>query len=49
MSAMMAVIRKMLLVADGLLKSGARYDAAKVWADPARQPAATGEEVPAAA
>ena len=45
----MAVMRKMLLVAYGLLKSGQRYDAAKVWADPERQPATTGEEAPAAA
>jgi transposase len=49
MSALMAVMRKMLLVAYGLLKSGSRYDAAKVWADPERQPAATKEEAPAAA
>lgn len=49
MSALMAVMRKMVLVAYGLLKSGSSYDARKVWADPQRQPAATGEEAPAAA
>jgi transposase len=49
MSALMAVMRKMLLVAYGLLKGGARYDAAKVWTDPERQPGATGEEARAAA
>jgi transposase len=49
MSALMGVMRKMLLVAYGLLKSGARYDVAKVWADPERQPAATQQEAPAAA
>jgi transposase len=49
MSALMAVMRKMLLVAYGILKSGQRYDARKVWA--ASQPplaATTTEEAPAA-
>jgi transposase len=45
--ALIAVMRKMLLVAYRLLKSRATYDPAKVWAAP--QPAATGEEAPAAA
>jgi transposase len=45
--ALMAVMRKMLLVAYRLLKSGATYDPAKVWAAP--QPAATQKEAPAAA
>lgn len=34
-SAMMAVMRKMLLVAYGLLKHGGLYDPQKVWANPA--------------
>jgi len=45
--ALMAVMRKMLLVAYRLLKSGAAYDPTKVWA--ASQPAATQKEAPAAA
>lgn len=45
--ALMAVMRKMLLVAYRLLKSGAAYDPTKVWAAP--QPAATPKEAPAAA
>jgi hypothetical protein len=49
MSALMAVMRKMLLVMYGLLKHGGVYDASKVWSDPERQPAATGEEARAAA
>jgi len=50
MSALMAVIRKMLLVAYGILKSGQRYDARKVWAAPQPPRAATTtEEAPAAA
>jgi transposase len=49
MSALMAVMRKMLTVAYRLLKSGSRYDAAKVWAAPQLQPAATLKEAPAAA
>lgn len=49
MSALMAVMRKMLLVAYGILKSGNRYDARKVWAAPQPPPAATGEEMRAAA
>jgi transposase len=49
MSALMAVMRKMLTVAYRLLKSGGRYDATKVWAAPQPQPAATLKEAPAAA
>jgi hypothetical protein len=43
----MAVMRKMLVVAYRLLKSGAAYDPAKVWAAP--QLAPTPQEAPAAA
>jgi transposase len=49
MSALMAVMRKMLTVAYRLLKSGGHYDAAKVWAAPQPQPTATLKEAPAAA
>lgn len=49
MSALMAVMRKMLIVAYRLLKSGGCYDAAKVWAAPPLQPAPTLKEAPAAA
>ncbi len=49
MSALMAVMHKMLTVALRLLKSGSRYDAAKVWAAPQPQPAVTLKEAPAAA
>jgi hypothetical protein len=49
MSALMAVMRKMLTVAYRLLKSGGRYDPAKVWAAPQPQPATTLKEAPAAA
>lgn len=45
--ALMAVMRKMLVVAYRLLKSGAAYDPTKVRA--ASQPAATSKEAPAAA
>jgi transposase len=50
MSALMAVMRKMLLVAYGILKSEQQYDASKVWAAP-KPPlgATTPEEAPAAA
>jgi transposase len=40
-SALLAVMRKMLLIAYRLLKSGGCYDASKVWADPMRQPPPT--------
>jgi hypothetical protein len=49
MSALMAVMRKMLTVAYRLLKSGGCYDAAKVWMAPQPQSAATRKEAPAAA
>jgi transposase len=49
MSALMAVMRKMLVVAYRLLKNGSRYDAAKVWAAPQPPPAATLQETAAAA
>jgi transposase len=48
-SALMAVMRKMLLIAYRLLKSGGHYDASKVWAAPKRQPAPPGEAALAAA
>jgi transposase len=43
MSAIMAVMRKMLLVAYRLLKSGGRYDPTKVWAGAKQQPEPTQE------
>lgn len=43
MSAIMAVMRKMLLVAYRLLKSGERYDPTKVWAGAKQQPEPTQE------
>lgn len=49
MSALMAVMRKMLLVMYGLLKNGGVYDPSKVWHNPARQTVTTGEEALAAA
>jgi hypothetical protein len=49
MSALMAVMRKLLTVAYRLLKSGGCYDAAKVGMAPQPQPAATLKEAPAAA
>jgi hypothetical protein len=49
MSALMAVMRKMLTVAYRLLKNGGRYDATKVWAAPQPPPAVTLKETLAAA
>jgi transposase len=43
MSAIMAVMRKMLLVAYRLLKSGGCYDPTKVWAGAKQQPEPTQE------
>jgi transposase len=46
MSAVMAVMRKMLGVAYRLLRSGGTYDPTKVWAAPAPPAAPTPQEVP---
>jgi transposase len=46
MSALMAVMRKMLGVAYRLLRDGGTYDPTKVWAAPAPPAAPTPQEVP---